>query len=273
MATKPTPTPAADPKSTAVAVADLKSTAVATPMDWRERMKAVVTKTMEAEKPTGNISFKGGRLSIGSQTMPGDKIECIIIDSLFHNKYFDTEYDSKKLTPPACYAFARDASDLKPSDECEDPQGDEDGYCAKCPQNAWGSSPKGGRGKACSNSRRLWVLPASVMNDPAKIARIEALTCDLPPTSVNNFSAHVNDIGHSLNLPPFGVVTEMSVKPHDDYLFQVHFKVIEKIKDEVVLEQLAQRNFKQESEPFPVWPTAEELNKGNEAPANASKKY
>lgn len=31
--------------------------------------------------------------------------------------------------------------------------------CATCPKNAWGSDPRGGKGKACGDSRRLAIVP------------------------------------------------------------------------------------------------------------------
>jgi hypothetical protein len=271
MATKTPETPKAAEPTTAVAVKSVN--AVAMPVNWRDRMKAVAVKAAEAEKPTGSyISFKAGRLNIGDQVMPGDKIECIVVDSLFHNKWFSTDYDSKKVTPPACYAFAREEDDLVPAETADDPQGSngEDGaFCAGCPKNEWGSSPKGGRGKACTNSRRLWLIPAGVINDPAKIGRTDFLNCDLPATSVRNYSKFVNDAA-SAGLPPFAFVVEMSVKPHDDYLFQVHFKAMEQIKNEAALEQLALRQWKLENEPHPKYPTAEEMEERN---TPASKKY
>lgn len=269
MATK-NPTP-----STEVAVAKPQGGAVAAPMDWKAHMKSVAVKVAEAEKPTGSyISFKGGRLNIGDTTAPGDRIECIVIHSLHHNKYFSTDYDAKKVVPPDCYAFATEEPDLKPSEKAEDPQGGDEGFCAGCPMNEWGSSPKGGRGKACSNSRRVWVLPADVLNDPSKVARVDPLQFDLPVTSVRNFSKFVNDVV-PMGVPPFAVVCEVSVKPHDTTLFQVHFKTLERIKDEAALEQLAMRNWKLSQEPFPEYPTREELEeRANGTPAGGgSKKY
>jgi hypothetical protein len=104
MATKPE-TPKSPTPGTAVAAP--KATAVAMPVNWRDRMKQVAVKTAETEKPTGGfISFKSGRLNIGDTVMPGDKIDCVIVDYLLHNKYYDTPYNANKQTPPACYAFA-----------------------------------------------------------------------------------------------------------------------------------------------------------------------
>jgi len=266
VAEKPaTPTPG-------TAVAAPAKTSVGMPMDWRERMKQVAVKTAEQEKPQGGyISFKSGRLSVGDTVMPGDKIECIIVDSYFHNKYYDTPYDSKKISSPACYAFSRDDAELKPELSADDPQGGEDGFCVGCPMNEWGSSPKGGRGKACTNTRRLFLLPADVINKPDSINRVEFLQCDLPVTSVKNFSKFVNDLAPA-GLAPFQVVVEMSVKPHDDTLFQVNFKPMEQIKNEDVLSALAARNWRQEQAEFPKYPTKEELAE-REAGAPKSGKY
>lgn len=249
-------------------------TGVAAPIDWRARMKQVAVKTAEAEKPQGGyISFKSGRLNIGDTTMPGDKIECIVVDYLFHNKWYDSAYDPKKVTSPACYAFVRDDETLlEPNDNADDPQGGEGGFCTGCEKNEWGSNPKGGRGKACANTRRLFLLPADVVNDPGKVARTEFLQCDLPVTSVKNFSKFVNDLAPA-GIAPFQVVVELSVKPHDETLFQVYFKPMEQIKDEAILEALANRNYKAEQADLPTYPTKEELAEREAGKGAGSAKY
>jgi hypothetical protein len=235
-------------------------------------MKQVAVKAAEVEKPSGGfISFKSGRLSIGEQLMPGDKIECIVVDTLLHNKYFDVPYNANRPVPPACYAFAREEENLAPKEDVEDQQSQE---CFNCPQNEWGSAGGGSRGKACTNSRRIWLLPADVMNSPDKVIKTELLQCDLPPTSIKNYSNFVMDLTGS-GLPPFAVVVEMSVKPHPTSLFQVHFKSLEQIKDEAILEALAKRNWAHEQEEFPVYPTKEEMEqqRSGGAPANPSSKF
>ncbi len=284
MATKPTdPKPgAAAVAMPSTAVAAPRATAVAMPVNWRDRMKQVAVKVAEVEAPSGGfISFKSGRLNIGDQILPGDKIDCIVVDYLLHNKYFDTPYNANKQTPPACYAFAREEENLSPSegnsdtvaedDEAynpgaRDPQADS---CSECPMNEWGSAGGGSKGKACTNSRRLWILPASVVNGPDKVRVTDFLQCDMPATSIKNFSKFVNDCASSGNAP-FQFVVELSVKPHPTTLFQVHFKALEQIKDEAILEALANRNWRHEQEPFPIYPTAEQMA---ERAAGGSGKY
>jgi hypothetical protein len=255
---------------TAVAVVAPKSTAVAMPGSWRDRMKTVAVKVAEAEKPSGGfISFKSGRLSIGDAIMPGDKMDVVVVDYLFHNKWFDTPYNSQKPTPPMCYAFARDEENLQAHESAEDPQSN---FCSDCPNNEWGSAGGGSRGKACTNSRRLWLLPADVAQSVDKAARSEYIQCDLPATSVKNFQKFVNDAA-SAGLAPFQFVVEVSVKPHDRTLFQVYFKAMEQIKDEAILETLANRNWVSESAPYPVYPTKEEMAERASGGAGGSNKY
>jgi hypothetical protein len=91
-----------------------------------------------------------------------------------------------------------------------------------------------------------------------KAARLEPLQCDLPATSVKNFQKFVNDAA-AAGLAPFQFVVELSVKPHDRTLFQVYWKPMEQIKDEAVLEALANRNWTSEQSPYPVYPTKEEM--------------
>lgn len=274
MADKPK-TPPAEPTT---AVATRTTHAVAMPGSWRDRIKAVAIKVAEVEKPSGGfISFKSGRLSIGDTLMPGDKIECVVVDYLLHNKYFDTPYNASKPAPPVCYAFARDEESMQPYDGREVPDGEDiEGcenpqsiFCSTCPQNEWGSAGGGSRGKACTNSRRLWLLPADVAQSMDKAARTDYLQCDLPATSVKNFQKFVNDAA-AAGLAPFQFVVELSVKPHDKSLFQVHFKPMEQIKDEKILETLANRNWSSEQAPFPNYPTKEEMA---ERAAGGSNKY
>lgn len=253
------------PETTAVAVPAPRSTAVAMPGSWRDRIKQVAVKVAEVEKPTGGfISFKSGRLAIGDSLMKDDKIEVVVVDYLFHNKYFDVPYSANKPVPPVCYAFAREEESLMASDEGEKPQSD---YCSDCPQNEWGSAGGGSRGKACTNSRRIWLLPADVAQSVDKAARTEMLQCDLPPTSVKNFQKFVNDAA-AAGLAPFQFVVELSVKPHDRTLFQVYWKPMEQIKDEAVLETLANRNWTSEQAPVPVYPTKEEMAERSGGPAS-----
>jgi hypothetical protein len=82
-------------------------------------------------------------------------IEMIVVDFVSMNRFYEGAYDSKNITPPACFAIGLNPSTLAPSDNSPDKQSD---TCAPCPMNQFGSAANGRGGKACANTRRLAVL-------------------------------------------------------------------------------------------------------------------
>lgn len=208
-------------------------------VSWKDKMLAVQKQSIEAEKPVGGfISFKGGRMTYNEMQIPGDKIQCVIVDYILENTYFDSKYDPDRPLSPVCYAFGRREKGMAPHEESENPQADS---CEGCPQNEWGSAGEGSKGKACKNSRRLAILHADFATSPEKIHEGDLVFAKLPVTSVKNFSAFVNQVA-VLNLPPFGVICEMSVKPDNKTLFQVNFKAIKPIEGDDLLAALVAKN-------------------------------
>ena len=64
--------------------------------------------------------------------------------------------------------------------------------CATCPMNQFGSDPKGGKGKACKEMRRLFILQKgdmypSIMN--------------VPPTSLRQWDAYVSALLSKKQIP------------------------------------------------------------------------
>lgn len=56
------------------------------------------------------------------------------------------------------------------------------GDCASCPHNQWGSDPDGGRGKACQNKRRIYLL---------RDGDLFPILLSLPSTSIRNFGDYL----------------------------------------------------------------------------------
>lgn len=241
---------------------------------WKDRMVALTKQTQVAEKPAGGfISFKGGRMTYQDELIPGDKIRCVIIDYRKDNEYYDQPYDAKKAAVPSCYAIVRPHEIQTPwrlprykedvtgegfihqdpyVTECEDVQidamiTDEGGErrqatCEDCAMFQWGSDLKGGKGKACKTSRRLHVFAADDCDTPENISRAAYMTMIPPATSTENFQKCANQIVNVLNTPIFGAVVEVSVAPHDRFLYMVSYKLIEQIKDEDRLMALLRRH-------------------------------
>ena len=121
-----------------------------------------------------------------------------------------------------------------------EPQGLPGGSCEQCWAYQWQSADGGkGKGKACKTSRRLHILSADdVLKGPEHIAKADYLTMIPPASSVKNFQAMMNQITNALEAPMYGAIVEIAVKPHDDFLFMVHFRIIEAITDNDVMEAL-----------------------------------
>ena len=159
--------------------------------------------------PSGNrISLKGKSFSFpDSKTSPGP-INAVILNWVNINAYYERAYDPKKVEAPSCFALSKNITDLKPSDNCADPQHES---CEGCPFNAWGSAPGGGRGKACKNQVRI------AMVTPDTKADIPPYTIDLAPTSTSGFTNFVNKVKGQFGMLPLQVQVTVGFDQATDY--------------------------------------------------------
>jgi hypothetical protein len=253
--------------------------------NWKDRMAVLTKQTKLAEKPAGGfISFKGGRMTLADEIIPGDKLRCIIIDYRKDYEFYDKPYNPNVPAIPSCYAIVRPHEDLTPwsrdpetgewKTEASDPQVAPGVMCEDCPMFQWGSDLKGGKGKACKTSRRLHVFAADDCTNPADVARASYMTMIPPATSIDNFQKVANQIVNVLDTPIFGAVVEISVTPHDRFLFMVHFKIIEQIKDEGLMMALLTRHESISAKPVNMpKPDAEDAEKAARGAATPSKKF
>jgi len=252
---------------------------------WKDRMAVLTKQTKLAEKPAGGfISFKGGRMTMGDELIPGDKLRCIIIDYRKDYEFYPNAYDSKVQAIPTCYAIVRPHEVLTPwtydplndtwTTEASDPQVEQGVACDDCPRFQWGSDLRGGKGKACKTSRRLHVFAADDCTNPSDVARAAYMTMIPPATSIDNFQKVANQITGVLDVPIFGAVVEISVAPHDRFLFMVHFKIIEQIKDDGLMMALLQRHESISAKPVNMpKPDADDAEKAARGAATPSKKF
>ena len=198
-------------------------------------------KTSEAASATGAfISVRGGVMQWRGAPVAGNKLDVVILASIFENVYYEGKFDPNTVSSPACYAFAKTQDALKPHELAPNKQGDDNGLCAACWANAWASDPEGRRGKACRNTRRLAVIPAQPLTAEA-VKSAEQAYLKLPVTSVAAYSAHVMQLAEVLKRPPFGVVTTISVLPDPKNQFRVTFNAAAEIKDRELLAALLTR--------------------------------
>lgn len=138
------------------------------------------------------------------QKSPGP-LSVIIVDFISINAYYPGAYDPKKISPPVCFALGTSPTTLVPSAKSPEVQSTS---CAACPNNEFGSS---GDGKACKNGRRLAVLPPDA-DDSTPFAIL-----NVSPSAIKAFDSYVSSIAGQFNVPPFGVVTEVTFDPGVTY--------------------------------------------------------
>lgn len=236
---------------------------------WRDKMVALTKKTQEAEKPQGGfISFKGGRMTYNDELLPNDKINAIIVDYRFDNEFYPEKYDPKKQVSPTCFAITRPDEIQAPHADAEDPQ---NATCEGCIRNEWGSALDGGKGKACKTTRRLHIIAADDATSPEAIERASVMSMIPPATSVENFSTMMNQLNKVLDTAMFGAVVEISVKPHDRFLYQVHFKILQQIQNEELLQALMAKHEKTTARDI-TYPKNSEREGGGD-PRQQSSKY
>lgn len=207
---------------------------------WAERLGALAEAAAAAEVVSGSfISFKAGQMTFGNAPIAGNSLNCVILDSVFENTYYTEVWNPNVIVSPVCFAFGRaddegNRPEMAPHNDSETKQND---TCEGCPQNAWGSDPKGGRGKACKEIRRLAVIPADALKDPSKIGPASVAYMRIPVMSVPNWSGYVNHIAIHKR-PAWSVITKVWPTPDAKSQFRVNFELVGAITDDATLNAL-----------------------------------
>lgn len=132
------------------------------------------------------------------------------------NAYFDE--DSTGNTPPICASMDGNVG--------FDTAAEEMIVCKNCPRNAYGTA-KNGRGKACKNMHRLYIMTED-MPIPLMLA--------LPPTSLKAFQNYRLSALAAKKLKPNEVVTEFSLVSQQSQSGQkysvVKFRLLGKLSPE-----------------------------------------
>jgi len=158
-----------------------------------------------AEEMNGlTIEFDRVRIPSGGGLafeIPGDdpdnpelakEIVGVIVDQHPVNAYWAMKYSGEN-NPPDCSSM--DGKEGVTSDGVKKP-------CNSCPYNEWGSD-EDGRGKACKNMRRIYILPEGEMFP---------LLLTLPPTSLKNFSNYLAKRIIGKGRRSYNVLTKVSLK-------------------------------------------------------------
>lgn len=245
--TQQAPTPALRPQTTH----DL-----ALPADLMAELAGAAKEAAAKERPAiGRISLKSGVMSYQGNAMPDNAMEVIIVGGGYRNVWYAGRYDADNIVNPNCFALAEEEAGMEahenvpdesvPGDSAENAR-DTDGSaraCKGCAMGEWGSSPTGGRGKACKQTRRLVMLPANVLDSgsPEDVLKSEMAILDVPVTSVKNYANLVSTLAATLNLPVWAVRTYVKVVPNAKTQFQVEFTPLAPAGDALTIRALMKR--------------------------------
>lgn len=176
----------------------------------KQMMKDASDASARTAASGGNtIGIRNSKFSYKNEPL-GKTLECVVVDYVHCNAYYDIAFDKDSPAPAVCVAISVDGEEMAPVPSSPKPQ---NATCDGCPHNAWGSADIG-RGKACGEQYKLAIIAVGPGEDYS--------TCDmavltLPPTSRKNWTKYVKDISEKLTRPPYGVLTEFSFDGVDDW--------------------------------------------------------
>jgi len=234
---------------------------------YKKKMAAAADDYAGEEKQGGSfITTRGGILKYGEEELPGNEMLVIVLDAVHENTYYDGKFDPGVMLPPKCFAFGRNDKEMEAHANVPDPEDEgaeesyfelqsETGMCSDCPLSQWGSADTG-KGKACSNRRRLAVIPAGrfvptgkrretdmeIFEEPSDFRDGDIAFLKLPVTSTKNWAKYVHKLNQDHQAPPFAAITHIYLEQDAKTQFKICFDLIEIIDDEDVLDILFNRN-------------------------------
>lgn len=158
------------------------------------------------------VSKSGERtVLLNSEGDPRASIDVVILKAnpKLSKIYYAKGFEEGTSEKPDCYSN----DSITPAADAQNKQAEK---CAICPKNAWGSrmSENGGKGKACSDSRRLAVA------DPADIENVMLLR--VPAASLKPLGTFAREL-EKRNVPYQAMVTKIGFNPevaHPEFTFK-----------------------------------------------------
>ncbi len=207
-------------------------------ISWNEELAKEAKALASKERPAlSQISTRGGVLTYQNQQIPGNKLPCIVIASVFENRYYDKRFDPNKREAPKCFALSPEQKGMTPHPDVKTKQAE---TCDACPHYQWGSDPNGGKGKACKAVRRLALLPATAAKD-GTVKTAEIALISIPTMSGKNWANYTNSCAAEFGRPPWAVITEISVVPNPRSQFEVKFQALGILDDSAILADIKKR--------------------------------
>lgn len=197
---------------------------------WNDELAKYAKEVASIERPAlSQISTRAGQLVYQGQPIPGNKLPCVVIASAFENRYYDKPFDPINRAAPKCFALSLDdPRNMVPHPDVPQPQHEN---CDGCPMYKWGSDPRGGKGKACKQVRRLALLPVGALLE-GNVKTAEIALISIPVTSAKNWANYVNNCAAEYSRPPWALITEITTQPDAKAQFLIKFQTKGLVGDE-----------------------------------------
>lgn len=208
---------------------------------FENELEKMASESMMAERSTAGTTFlstKGGNLSYRDNPIAGNSLEVIVLSSPVEKLYYTARYDPTKIVSPVCFALGPTLTGLKPNANSSEKQSD---LCANCPKDQWGSATNGGKGKACSEKRRLLIVTADSVSTVESVDMAEVVALRTPVTSVKGFATYLQKVASATKRPLSAVVTKISLVPDAKTQFKLNFDFVRTIDDIEVVKALIKR--------------------------------
>jgi hypothetical protein len=195
---------------------------------------------LESERPPGQFfSTKSGILSFNKIPLTNNEMDVVITAQVFENVFYTEKFSAERISSPTCYAFGVGTDEgmapHKLAHKAQHPT------CHGCHNNAWGSDPGGGRGKACKNLRRLCLIPAGNAVDAEAINKATAGFLRVPVTSTKPWAEYVRELSLK-GRTPLTVVTKIKLVPDPKTMHALQFSFVRPVDDRSVQEALVNRH-------------------------------
>jgi hypothetical protein len=212
---------------------------------FENELEKLANASMVAERGSTGTTFlstSGGILKYRDNPIAGNALEVVVLASPVERLYYTTRYDPTNKAGPVCFALGNAMSTLKPNGSAPEKQSDS---CMGCPKDQWGSALNGGKGKACSEKRRLLVMTADSIGSVEAINMAEVAALRTPVTSVRGFAVYLQKIATATKRPLSAVVTKISVVADAKTQFKVNFDYVRSIDDLDIVKALIARGEKE----------------------------
>lgn len=169
---------------------------------YREAVSTVAASTVAASGLPW-ISGRGGSFKCGDQQF-GSELEVVVVDWFYENRYYEGTFDPDSPRNPVCHALSRDQGSMVA------PEPAQAATCESCGWNVFGTDPVRGKAKACKQTIRLAITPATFIKDGVSLTDLPIYLLGVPVVSVKRWSQYMKTLrGFLGDFAPIGAYTRI----------------------------------------------------------------